>query len=654
MKSFLRRLTTGAQTRRDEPQPVAGGGDHDAAAASMRDAMASQSAGRAIEAENHCRRAIAADPSNFDALHMLGVLAYQRGESVTAADWLGRAVAADPGNADARHNFGVVSLAAGRVDIAEGALRKALAQRPDWDGAYASLGNVLRARGDRSGAEACMREALRLNPSHVDALNNLANLCVEADRDEEAEGLYCRGLAVQPRTSPLWNNLGRIYLRWGDWSRAEVCFRSALDADRNNAAAHCNLGFALLQQKRLNEAETSLREALSLQPGLADALVNLSSVRWSLSDIEGAQACCTQALALDPAHVPALNALAALKAEGGDLVAAERSFRDVVAVSPGSADAHYGLSMILLKRGEYLEGFERFESRFEAFRQTFKRERNMPMVANDAQRWRGESLVGRRLLVWTEQGCGDSLMMLRYLPLLAERGPRELTVLCEPELGRLVGAVAGVHTVVTGSAADLPHGFDLHCPTMSLPHAFHTTPADIPATEGCVRMPADLVDAWHARLPASTKRRVGLAWAGRPTLRDDARRSIPLQTLEPLLDVDGVEFVSLQWGAARRDEGVWRGRMRDPMQLCADFMDTAALICNLDLVISVDTAVAHLAGLLGKPVWLLNRAGSEWRWGQSRDVSPWYRSMRIFNQHQSLDWAPVVASVKRELQSFVS
>ena len=247
-----------------------------------------------------------------------------------------------------------------------------------------------------------------------------------------------------------------------------------------------------------------------------------------------------------------------------------------------------------------------------------------------------KDLTGRRLLIWTEQGLGDSIMMLRYLPLLAQHGAREVAVLCEPELERLIGAVAGTHTIVTRQAAGLPHGYDMHCPMMSLPHIFRTTLAEVPETQDCVRIPADLVEGWGKRLPATTKRRVGLAWAGNPTMRDDAKRSVQLQVLEPLLGADDVEFVSLQRGAARFAEGAWCGRMLDHMELCSDFMDTAALMCNLDLVISVDTAVAHLAGVVGKPVWLLNRSGSEWRWGQFRDVSPWYRSMRIFNQRQSL------------------
>jgi hypothetical protein len=310
------------------------------------------------------------------------------------------------------------------------------------------------------------------------------------------------------------------------------------------------------------------------------------------------------------------------------------------------------LSMLTLLRGDYTEGMELYESRFDALQGDIGCAPELRELLRDSRRWRGEALSGKRLLIWTEQGFGDSLMMLRYLPLLQNRGAGEISVLCEHTLERVVCSISGLHHGLTCTQSASANAFDLHCPIMSLPFLFGTTLDSIPGRVPYITVSTELRDAWKKRLSSISKTKVGLAWAGSKTLRDDARRSIPFAAFEPLIRSKGVRLISLQKGDGAEQIREWQGQIEDWMDDCNDFMDTAALVHNLDLVISVDSAIAHLAGALGKPIWLLNRYGSEWRWGLGSERSAWYPSMRIFSQQEANNWVRVIARVANELTNW--
>jgi hypothetical protein len=301
--------------------------------------------------------------------------------------------------------------------------------------------------------------------------------------------------------------------------------------------------------------------------------------------------------------------------------------------------------MLLLLRNDLEEGFRLYESRFRSFARTFTGSRGLHDRLKDQPSWQGEALSGKRVLVWTEQGMGDSIMMIRYLPMLKERGAEMVTVFCDPALKRLIESVSGVDRVVCDPMSDLEMTLDLHCPIMSLPFLLHTTRESVPHDIPYLVVPEDIRNQWRTRLSGVSGFKVGLVWAGGGTLRDDAKRSIAPEKLAPLTKVDGVQVISLQKEKVGTQLGI-----PDWMDDCDDFMDTAGLIENLDLVISVDTAVAHLSGALGKPTWLLNRFQSEWRWGIAREQSDWYPSMRIFSQHQDSDWRAVINVVAEELK----
>jgi hypothetical protein len=255
--------------------------------------------------------------------------------------------------------------------------------------------------------------------------------------------------------------------------------------------------------------------------------------------------------------------------------------------------------------------------------------------------------------VWAEQGLGDCIMMLRYLPELRARGVDFVTVYCDPALGRIVESMNATERVVTTQEQAGAIDFDVHSPIMSLPRIFGTRIETIPGRIPYLSVPEAMIAAWRERL-AGCGPKVGVAWAGSRTLEDDARRSIPIEQFAPLLSLDGFEFVSLQKGEST-DESQKPGRAaRQHIDDCNDFFDTAGLVMNLDLVISVDTAVAHLAGALGRPVWLLNRFGSEWRWGLNAEHSSWYPTMKIYREHAPRRWDAVIDDVESRLKrSFI-
>lgn len=611
-------------------------------------AVALHTSGRLADARAAYLEIVAADDGNAVACCMLGALAHQQGDSESAVTWMTRALDIDPGYLVARSNLGLVYLGMGRLADAEGQLREALTLDPTSDGAHANLALPLLQRGDVEGAEAALVRALELNPANVEARNNLANLCKDSGRLDQADSHYRAALALRPQSASIWQNLAAVAIARGDWLAAASSYRQAIEVDAGAADAWRSLGHALARAGRLADAESACRRALALRPDWPDALVNLAAILKGQGDLDAAEAQCRRALALDSRHAGAWAQLGTLRQEQHDVADAEACYRRAITLDPALVGARYNLGALRLLDGRYAEGFELVESRFAAFPHLYSTGVRARLAREGRNRWQGEPLEGRHLLVWSEQGFGDTLMMLRFIPLLSRLGAGAVTLLCEEELRRIAGSIAGVDTVIVGEDdVDLP-AFATHCPTMSLPYCLRADADRLPSTP-YIAVPDEAKARWGARLPPSQTMRVGIAWAGSPTLRDDAQRSVPPADLAPLRRVDGIQWVSLQKGPAQAQVAQWNGPIVDMMDECRDFADTAALIANLDLVIAVDTAVLHLAGAMGKPVWLLNRAGSEWRWGRTQTASAWYASLRQFRQVETFAWRPVIDQVATEL-----
>lgn len=445
---------------------------------------------------------------------------------------------------------------------------------------------------------------------------------------------------------------GNAFLAAGDLVAAEACYRKAVAADASSAGAHVALGFVLHEQGRLEDARRALEKALSIDPREADGHYLLGRISWRQNRAEDALREFDRAIEINPDFAEALYSRGVALRTARRLDEALRDFDRALALRPDFPECRFNKSLVLLARGDFAEGFELFESRI-GLRATKQHSDWLARLSAHPEkpRWRGESLAGRRILVWMEEGLGDCLMTMRYLPKLAEKGAAKIVVLADRALRRLLQALP-LAIEATADADALSLGaFDVHCPMMSLPYAFGTRSDTIPGAVPYLSVPREMRETWSVRLAGLNAPRVGLAWSGNKNYGRDALRSLPFAQLAPLAKIPGVAFVSLQKGEAARELGPKNWPILDRMNECADFLDTAALIENLDLVISVDTSVAHLAGALARPVWLLNRFESEWRWRLAREDSPWYPSMRIFNQPAPGDWESVVARVALELSA---
>ncbi len=460
---------------------------------------------------------------------------------------------------------------------------------------------------------------------------------------------------LDPSNPDPMRELGERFLEARQLERAAQAFRFATRLDPGHAKTFQRLGLTLRLLERWDEAAAASLRAIALAPDSADAYDNLAVVLFAQRELDKSILMFEEAVRLAPHSFARWNNLGNVLILDNRDEAAEAAFRRAVALNPSHPDSHHHLGMVLLRRGDYAEGWREYEWRWQCGAlAAARRPATLPL-------WDG-SPAPRTILLHAEQGLGDGLQFCRYAPLVAARGhrielevPKELVALVEFSLASDAIRVVAQATDHPGLAG-LP-AVDAHCPLMSLPLVLGTTLDTIPSAPYLRADPAK-AQLWAERLGAADGAlRVGLVWAGNPRRNasfairaTDARRSTTLATLAPLLDVPGIRFVSLQKG-----EGATELRAGSyPAILDADpdlhsFADTAALVAALDLVICVDTSVAHLAGGLGKPTWLLSRFDGCWRWLKDRSDSPWYQSMRIFRQGADRDWAPVVEQVREAL-----
>ncbi len=433
---------------------------------------------------------------------------------------------------------------------------------------------------------------------HTDALFSEAVRRFHAGELAAMEALCRDILALDPDHADSLHLLGMAAHNIGQYTLAVGLIGEAIARTPANASFHCNLGNALQALERLDEAADSALTALALQPTLAEAHNNLGTVYTRQRRLAEAEACFRTALAHGVAQ-PEI--------------------------------ARYNLSNVLLAQGNLAAGWPEYENRWHTPHGRAEW-RDLPLP-----RWRGEPAAGRRLVVHAEQGLGDTLQFCRYATLAARRGLR-VTLEVQPPLVRLLRTLAGVERVIA-RGEDWPEA-DLHCPMLSLPLALGGA---ILAQLAYLRADPAAAASWRARLAEVRRPRIGLVWAGNPLAPADVRRSIPPVLLVPLFDVPGIEVFGLQKHTSALLP------LTDHMAEMDDFADTAALVSNLDLVLAVDTAMAHLAAALGRPVWLLDRFDSCWRWFAGRRDSPWYPSLRIYRQPAPGDWDSVIAEVVRDL-----
>jgi Flp pilus assembly protein TadD len=523
---------------------------------------------------------------------------------------------------------------AGQLALAEQCYRRVLAEAPnDPDGLHL-LGLVAHQCGKTDVAVRYLARAIRLNPHATHFYRNLANVLCGAGRPRQAVTCLRAIVALEPASEKAWRDLAGALQQTGDLNGAEASLRRAIELVQCSVEAHNDLGVVLAEAGRLEQAEACYHEALRLRPDYAFAHNNLGNLLRMRGRFEAAEASLRTALRVQPDYVNAHNNLGNVLSDLGRVAEAETCYRTALALDATHAEAHYNLGAALLLGGRLAEGWEGYEWRW--------RRRGFTQRAFQQPRWAGEALGDRVLLVHAEQGYGDTIQFCRYLPRLGQ-GVRVFLEAPKPLL-RLLQGIGGIERLVQ-AGQPLP-AFDVHCALPSLPCVLGTTLDSIPAEVPYLKADRAVTEAWRERLAGSGGLKVGLVWAGNSMHPLDARRSIKPEKLDVLASVPGVTFVSLQYGARARP-GL---KLLDWTDELPDFAATAALVMALDLVISVDTSVVHLAGALGKPVWLLNRLDTCWRWLLDRADSPWYPTLRQFRQRRPGDWDGVLGEVAEALR----
>jgi Flp pilus assembly protein TadD len=544
-------------------------------------------------------------------------LAHHRAGRLGSAKEIYRRILAGQGDSAAvLHGLGVAEFQSGDLATAIDLITRAVAMEPGNADFRVNLGQALAGAGRYGEAIGEYQWALRLNPAHALACNYLALALLETGDGAGAIAAQRQAVAMRGDDAGLHYNLGLILERLGEFDEAVAVYSRAMELRPQYAEAGANLGTALIARARAGDAEQAvnwLRQSLAWRPNDAAALHNLSIGLFDLGEFEQA-------------------------------IAASRA---AIAIDPGEALYRWPMALAMLKRGDLRQGFGEFECRLQSARL-----QGPPRQYSQSQ-WDGSDLAGRRILIYAEQGAGDTIHFLRYLPMVAERGGR-ITLECQRSLVRLLADFASVDRVI--AKGEEAREFDLHCPLLSLPLRFGTTLATIPNQVPYLVVSEAYSTPWRGRLGGMKRGlKVGLNWAGNPTVGNDRRRMASLGQFAPLSAIADVTFFSLRKDAS--------GALPSPVTPPAgmnfvdwtaeldDFADTAGLIANLDLVISTDTAVAHLAGAMGKPMWLLLSTSCDWRWFTDGQGSPWYPTMRLFRQDRWGDWAGPIDRVAEALRA---
>ena len=644
----------------------------------LRAASFEHQAGRLEAAEAIYRQIIQHEPKHAEALHMLGICMGQRGQHEAAIDFIQQAVATSDTVANYHINLGVMLDNLGRAEEAIAAYlrglsldpaipevysnlshtlrkmgkpqlaiqpaRQALVLRPDFGEAFNNLGAALHESADRPEAIVAYQQAIVLRPDSPDAYNNLANsLALEPGRAPEAIAAYKKALELKPDFAVVLNNLAKVLLDENKLQESLGYCERALKLSPDFPDALNNYGNALHRLRRLDEAIAVYQKALTIVPRMADLHNNLGNVYHDKGELDAAIECFHRALELRPIYAEAYNNLGYAAYGNAQYEQALHYCRHALQINPNFQAARWNIALILLLLGDFEPGWREYGRRWTV------KELDVARPKLGKPEWDGSDLTGKTILLYPEQGYGDCIQFIRYLPLLKDRGARVVVVM-PPELVSLLNQVPGLDQMLVTGAALPP--FDCHCPLMSLPSLFGTTLATIPGGVPYLHPDSQRLSHWRARMPAG-KLKIGISWAGRATHPNDHNRTMGLARFAALASVPDTWFCSLQKGAASIEARTPPPGMHlvDWTDELTDFSDTAALIGALDMIISVDTAVVHVAGAMNKPAWVFLPLVPDWRWLLDRTDSPWYPSIRLFRQVKYKDWEKPIGDAVAELQS---
>lgn len=602
-------------------------------------------AGDFRQADELLRRQLQADPKNVDAWRLLGDVAEGAGRGSEAIAAFRQVVTIKPDFAEGHYRLGTLLANQGRKEDAIGSLRRALELGPDHVDTHINLGITLARLGRAEEAVSVLEGAVRVRPDSAKTHNNLSAALLQSGRAPEALSCAERAVQLQPQYPEAHYNLGNAHAALGRYEDAASCYRHALALRPSYAEAYLAVGSALTELGRPDEAIPFLQQATRLQPDSPMAHNSLGLALADLGRFEEAVAAYQEALRLQPQSADTHGNLGTVLMAMQRLPEALASYEIALLHQPQAVSARWNRSLALLLSGDFERGWTEYEWRWQRPK-TRRRSFVQPT-------WDGSPLNGRTILLHSEQGIGDTIQFVRYAALVKERGGT-VFLECPPYLRRLLSRCEGVDRVLP-EGEPLP-AFDVQAPLLSLPRLFGTTLATVPAKVPYLSPEPELVEQWGKRLgPADGKLRVGIAWQGNRFHRWNRHRSVPLAEFAPLAAIVGVCLISLQKEPGADQIKAVAGRFKveelpgEWDTLGDRFVDTAAIMKHLDLVICCDTAVAHLAGALGVPVWVALSFQVDWRWLVDREDSPWYPTMRLFRQERIGNWRVVLVRMAEEI-----
>jgi len=597
-------------------------------------------AGRTADAEACFRQVLERFPSHPDALHLLGFAAIATQRDVAGVELIRQAIRHNRSNPDYHAHLGAGYSNLGQLREAIESYTSALNLRSNLPAVLYSRANVFVRLNRLKEALADYERAFSLKPDYVDAVNAAGMVLHKLGRHAEAEAKFLHALRLHPQHLLTLILRGALLRDLKRFDEAVSSLDAAIALKSDIPEAHHERGLVFIAIDKFAEAIADFERAVSLKPDFAEAYSDLGCAFTKTRQLETATENFRRALEIDPRHVAALNNLGSVLVDLDRPREALGYFDRAIAIDPGYAEAHLNNAINKLRLGDLQGGWIDYEWRWKCPSQ------NLRDRWFDKPLWLGaEPIAGKVVLLHNDQGLGDALQFCRYVPLLRARGA-EIILEVENPLKELFSNLPGISRCLT-KGDPLP-SFDFHCPLTSLPLAFSTTLDTIPSE---VPYLPRVNEVAGPRLGPSKRPRIGLVWSGNPNHLNDHNRSLPFRELLPLLDGVEAEFVSLQKNARPEDEALLRqrGDVLDLGPALRDFADTAAVVEQLDLVISVDTSVVHLTGGLGRPLWILLPHIPDWRWLLDRDDSPWYPTAQLFRQTATRDWAEVVARVRAAL-----
>jgi FkbM family methyltransferase len=621
------------------------------------------------QSKAYYERLLEIQPTAAQVHSNLGSVLSRLGQKQAAIAHHQQAVSLLPRDADAHYNLAISLYQDGQLDAAITHYQQAIALNPKHGSAHANLALTLFAQNRLEEAIAAYERALALNPDHINAHNGLSVALYHKGRLDQAAAHCQQAIALDPDFFSAYNNLGTILQRQGRVAEAMAHYQKALALNPSYASAHDNLGTVYQERGEIEQAIAQYRQAIACDPNSANAHNNLASALKEQGCLEEAITCCHRAIQIQPNHADAYNNLGSILVEQGKLWQAIAHYETAIRHNSNHVNAHLNLGIILLMLGDYQRGFVEYHWRW--------RSRQCPPLKYPHALWDGSDPTGKTILLTAEQGFGDTIQFARYAPLVAQRGAR-VVVACQKPLLRLLETLPGIECCVDRDQVNTEVHY--HAPLLDLPLILGTRVETIPANVPYLKVPVGVeVELWQGGedrgdgedktenlefktphyLPSpipyppspSSPLKVGFAWASNPDNSTAKKRSCALSHFLSLLDVPGVVLYSLQKEPPPSDRETLAAHPRvvDLRHQLQDFADTAAAIAQMDLVVTVDTAVAHLAGALGKPVWTLLPFVADWRWLLNRLDTPWYPTMRLFRQNQDGDWEGVFGQVRQAL-----